>query len=469
MALKLSYLYQKTPGGPWYYRRKIPKHARSLYPGNPTEVRVALKTKDVVQATKKAEKLASQDDLRWSRMAPDGFGRFPPHDPAIRSAAIRLLETLKVTPGYGYVINRTYDVIPTDEVFNYLERKYGMARVEDAREHGFDEFLNSIDPVDAEAHRLFWTDPDADAKRPPLLSEALEIYLMEHRRGSDEEFRRIAMREVNNAVSVLGDKPVTDITRDDAKRYRDHLVSRMKTASVRRRMNTVSAVINRAIVEKGLVYKNPFAKLSIQGLHEDSVERPPFTNDELETIAFQCTILNDDIRHIVGLMIDLGCRIAEAVGLKIADIDLTADTPFVHFKRHQGRSLKTDNSERKVPLVGMSLWAARQAIAASKDHNSEYLFPRYFDAALGKVKGTHASNTVNKWLRSITGTEKTSHSFRHSMRDRLRDAGVAQEMQEVIGGWASRTVGQQYGAGYKLKLLKEALEMVAINTCNPTI
>ena len=468
MALKLTHLYRKTPDGPWYYRRKIPQHARSLYPGNPKEVRVALKTKDSIEAAKKAEKLAAADDLRWARMAPDEFGRFPPHDPTIRSAAIRLLEILKVSPGYGFIMNRLYDALPTNEIDDYLERKYGMARVDDAREHGFDEFLNSIDPIDAAAHRLYWTNPDADAKRPPVLSEALEIYLREHRRGNDAEYRRGAARDINSAISVFGDKPIVEITRDDAKQFRDALSRQMKTASVRRRLNTVSAVVNRAIVEKGLVYKNPFAKLSIQGLREDSIERPPFTRNELETIAAQCLAKNDDVRHIVGLMIDLGCRISEVVGLKIIDVDLVAEIPFVHFRRHEGRSLKTSNSERKVPLAGMALWAAQEAAVVAKDSKSDYLFPRYFDATKGKVQGTHASNTVNKWLRSVTGTTKTSHSFRHSMRDRLREAGVEQEVQDVIGGWASRTVGQKYGAGYQLRLLKEVLQKVAIDAGGET-
>ncbi len=462
MALKLSHLYRKTPDGPWYYRRKIPKHARSLYPGSPSEVRVALKTKDPIEAGQKAAKLATEDDLRWARMAPDEFGRFPKHDPAIRAAAERLLQSLKVSVGHGHVINRVYADVPSDEIDDYLERRYGTERVNEAREFGWDPFLASIDPVDAEAHRLFWTDPDADAKRPPLLSEALEVYLAEHQRGDDAEFRRIVTRDVKTAITVLGDKPVTDITRDDAKRLRDYLGNQMKTASVRRRMNPVSAVINRVIVEKGLTITNPFAKLAIRGLHEDSSERVPFTIDELKIIAAQCVLMNDDIRHIIGMMLDLGCRISEVVGLRVSDIDLAAETPFVHFCQHDARSLKTSNSERKVPLVGMALWAAQQAVAAATDHKSIYLFPRYFDGAKGIIQGTHASNTANKWLRSVTGVEKTSHSFRHSMRDRLREVGVEQEIQDVIGGWARRSVGQQYGSGYKMKSLRNALLKVAI-------
>ena len=37
------------------------------------------------------------------------------------------------------------------------------------------------------------------------------------------------------------------------------------------------------------------------------------------------------------------------------------------------------------------------------------------------------------------------HFFRHSFRDRLRNAGVQSEMIDQLGGWANQTVGQGYG------------------------
>ena len=43
------------------------------------------------------------------------------------------------------------------------------------------------------------------------------------------------------------------------------------------------------------------------------------------------------------------------------------------------------------------------------------------------------------------------HSFRHSMRDRLRAADVNPEIIDDICGWSSQSVGQSYGDGYSLK------------------
>ena len=42
------------------------------------------------------------------------------------------------------------------------------------------------------------------------------------------------------------------------------------------------------------------------------------------------------------------------------------------------------------------------------------------------------------------------HSFRHSMRDRLRAVECLSDVIDQIGGWATEGVGQGYGAGYEL-------------------
>ena len=41
----------------------------------------------------------------------------------------------------------------------------------------------------------------------------------------------------------------------------------------------------------------------------------------------------------------------------------------------------------------------------------------------------------------------TLHSFRHSMRDRLRAAQCPADIIDQIGGWATEGVGQSYGLG----------------------
>ena len=45
------------------------------------------------------------------------------------------------------------------------------------------------------------------------------------------------------------------------------------------------------------------------------------------------------------------------------------------------------------------------------------------------------------------------HSFRHSLRDRLRAIECPSDIADQLGGWATQGVGQGYGTGYELDVL----------------
>ena len=62
---------------------------------------------------------------------------------------------------------------------------------------------------------------------------------------------------------------------------------------------------------------------------------------------------------------------------------------------------KDSRDQRKVPLVGVSLWAAKQANAVS---NSAFLFPRYCDEK--ECHSNSASAALNKWLKQVAGSDK---------------------------------------------------------------
>ena len=137
-------------------------------------------------------------------------------------------------------------------------------------------------------------------------------------------------------------------------------------------------------------------------------------------------------------------RLSEAAGLAREDIVLDADIPHVIIRPHPWRRLKTKGSERTLPLVGASLWAAKRTVEASQ--HSSYLFPRYCNDK--GCKANSASAALNKWLKQTIGDGHVMHSFRHSMRDRLRSVNCPSEMIDQIGGWSKRSVGEGYGEGY---------------------
>lgn len=107
-------------------------------------------------------------------------------------------------------------------------------------------------------------------------------------------------------------------------------------------------------------------------------------------------------------------------------------------------SLKTKGSERDIPLVGASLWAAKRI----KSQNNQFAFPGY--TSINKCAANSASAVLNKWLKPRVSSGCVVHSFRHSLRDRLRAVECPSDIIDAIGGWTTDGVGQQYGKGHNL-------------------
>ena len=168
--------------------------------------------------------------------------------------------------------------------------------------------------------------------------------------------------------------------------------------------------------------------------------------------------IDDDIRWLVALGSDTGMRLAEAAGLSVSDFTLQADIPFVEVRKHPWRSLKTSANAGVIPLSGMALWAAQRILQQAK--TSPYAFPRYDRGS--RTSSNSASAAIKKWLRNYVPEGCTMHSFRHSMRDRLRAVQCPSDIADQIGGWATEGVGQDYGFGYPIEVLHRWLSKTVI-------
>ena len=79
-----------------------------------------------------------------------------------------------------------------------------------------------------------------------------------------------------------------------------------------------------------------------------------------------------------------------------------------------------------------------------------FAFSRYCDGTT--TNSNSASAALNKWLKQVAGNDYVIHSFRHSLRDRLRAVNCPSDMIDQIGGWRKQSVGQNYGDGYSLAI-----------------
>ncbi len=290
------------------------------------------------------------------------------------------------------------------------------------------------------------------------LSEAVAIYLQLKGADRSGNFQRTTERACGYVIDVCGDKNLVEFTKSDATRFRDALIEKkLAGSSISRIFGVVRSVINTAASETGVSMTNPFC-----GVYFDRQrgvrDRGTFPTSALALIQRQCRAKDDDLRWLVALVSDTGLRLAEAAGLLCSDLVLDTGEPHVVVRSHPWRRLKTASSERRVPLVGASLWAASRIVAQSS--SVDFAFQRYNRDP--HTNANAASAALNKWLNPMVPTNCSMHSFRHALRDRLRAVECPSDIIDQIGGWRTAGVGASYGDGYPLSVLTKWMARIQL-------
>ena len=183
-----------------------------------------------------------------------------------------------------------------------------------------------------------------------------------------------------------------------------------------------------------------------------STDRLPITDEQLKEItpAFESS---EVAQALLLLRTDTGARLAEITRLEAKDVDL--EKAVLHIRPNDRRGLKTKTSTRSIPLSQRSTECLRQHQVGLADNDP--VFPAY-----AKPRGNEsASAMLMKRLRTVVTDKKiTMHSLRRRMKDKLRNTGCPENLSMAILGHSANTVAANYGAGYALDGMREALVKV---------
>jgi integrase len=367
------------------------------------------------------------------------FTRRVPKDLAHHYSRLRIVECLRTT-------SARQAKMQAQQANAKLEAYWASLRVAHAPLPGSATCLTQpVNPVSR-------AEPKHQNNQPDLM-QALQVYLDLKGKNRPRSFEAAATRTCNYLIGIAGNKPLGDYTRGDALKFREWLIDRGLTgSSVTRNFSYLKAVFNFAVSEHALDIKNPFL-----GVYHDRqagvIKRQPIPIENIKLVQAQCRQIDDDMRWLVALLSDTGLRLAEGAGLLRSDLNLDCEVPFVRIQKHPWRGLKTRSSERDVPLVGQALWAAERVLQAPSD--SAFAFARYNQT--DTTAANSASAALNKWVKQYVPAGCTMHSFRHSMRDRLRAVECPSEVIDQIGGWQTGGIGHQYGLGSPISLLSDHL------------
>ena len=158
-----------------------------------------------------------------------------------------------------------------------------------------------------------------------------------------------------------------------------------------------------------------------------------------------------------------GARLGELCQLLVSDVREIDGVWCIEIKAGGEKHVKSRAAERRVPvhpeLIRLGLV---EHVRQLQREGIVRLFPEIEPGA-----GGYLSDTTSKWfkrfLRHTLGEEEIGadglmfHSFRHTVKDALRAAGVDERVQDALLGHETDHVSSHYGEGYKVPRLYEEL------------
>jgi integrase len=420
--------------GTWHFVRRVPTEfahfdQRGIVKHS-TKVRVT-QDRNGRRAARVARKLNEELELYWNALA-DGQSKA---DLSRYDVARHRARSL----GFEYVENPQLPAQPSEQRLDRLETLVarGIANDPGARA------------------ALLGTEKRPVCRLSKLFDEYEELTKDEVKDFSPNQlrvWRNSRMRAVENLVSVIGDKPVNEVTIKDAIGYADWWRDRVTNSDVavksaNKDIGQLSRMLKDISIRRRLNVPEIFKGLRLRGQTERF--RMPFEAEFIQEKLLATgalSDLNEDARYVLYVVTETGMRPSEVVNLQERAIRLDAKIPYVKIQP-DGRKLKTEDSERAIPLVGVALAAMKLRPKG---------FPRYRD------KSSSLSATVNKFLR-VNGLRPSKdhsvYSLRHSFKDRLVSVEAPDSLIDSLMG--HKTYKPRYGKGPSLELKLKFLQQIA--------
>lgn len=330
----------------------------------------------------------------------------------------------------------------------------------------------------------------------PVLTQVVDEYgqrqLME---GVSEKTVADKRSVVELLVRIIGDLPMSHVTRKDAQTFRETALqlppraTQQPARSLRKLAENAESTISVTTfnhyvkhlktiftyaIQEGYAERNPFDGLQIKQKTKANTLRSRFTSEDLKRLfspeVYESKEQGKAYRYWLPLLgLYTGARLNELCQLYVDDVVSIDGVDCLHIQalRH-GQKLKNPTSERLIPIhpklksLGFMLY-----VEALKGQGADRVFP---ELSLHKRHGFSAN--PSRWFanyRSRLGfTEgverKDFHSFRHTVADDLKQAGVSEGLiAALLGHKAGGITFNRYGKDFNPKLLLPIVEMLGFD------
>lgn len=331
----------------------------------------------------------------------------------------------------------------------------------------------------------------------PTLATLSKLYIEEGKRGGT--WRQGSIEDVERALAdlfeLMGDMPALAFDAQQARLLKERLSrcpqyfglrpefkgktlkqvvesgSTYKTitaVTINNRLRKLTAFMNWC-KSNGYVTDNPLAGMKVMtGSAKEA--RLSFDRRDLAVLLDHEALRKEARKHPWRYWLPLmgratGARLEELCQLRVDDFTEQQGIQCIRIDdSREGQNLKNASSRRILPLhpalLDLGLLQHVESVRAS---GVDRLFPE-LDAVRGKL-----GHAPSKWFGryktklGITDPRKTFHSFRHTLIDDLRDAGVQDSLIKRIAGHEDGAVTFSiYGSRSPLKAMAEALNQLQL-------
>lgn len=293
----------------------------------------------------------------------------------------------------------------------------------------------------------------------PRFSDAFEIYMRENTSSHRRKFRSVALHYYSMFIDQFGDMHLDDLKHSHITQYRDAQLARgIHPNSVRKHNNILNAMINMSFKHLDIDRLSPFRGLQIKGEGEITRPIPTITRELLLQVKDHLLKRPLPSRLAALIQLNTGMRISEPVLARLDDLVLDHSIPHIWVKRNELTDRKTLTSIRCIPLLGVSLEAAKELHRRAREQNSNWLIPQYAN----EIGNSTCSATLNKCMKHLNFR---THMFRHAFIDRLKACGdiPVPIAESITGHGRNASEFANYGSvGYTLAQKKAVIERILI-------
>lgn len=414
-----------------YYSRRVPRALKKY--DSREKVKLSLHTDSPSEAEKRSSVINEKLEAYWNQLITTGDS----HD---QDNFAHITEMVRL---FGFTYRPSHELAEASSV-RLVNRLQAVSQV--------------TEPMQVEA--LLGGVPVPEL----TLTDALNKYwglakgeLLDKSESQIRKWKNPRKKAINNAISVLGGKRVSEITRDDIIQFRDWWIDRLgqenlQSNSANKDLTYLKVVIStvsdhsRLGLDVDWLFRRIMLKASVRS------ERLPFENEFIQNQLLDLTNhteMNEEARYFLYAMADTGARPSELIGLLPEEIVLNAPVPYIRIQPRKGHSLKTPHSKREIPLVGCALYAFEK-------------LPNGFEHYRGMKGGADSlSANLMKHLKSkklLPTEDHTVYSLRHSFQDNLTAIGVPDRVQAQLMG--HKFDRPEYGKGADLELKRDWLQKI---------